>query len=121
MEVRVDDQGNFDGMASGELAVKAQAEVLLAHMRGRLIIRLSLYGLAGLFMIVAALLVVFAPNGRETTTAIVAAALFAVAIGAAGFGTFAIKTPLVSAEAGQTPKPPPTRQTATDMEVASLR
>ncbi len=100
MDVRIDDQGNFDGSASGEEAVKAQAEVLIAYMRGRLILKLGFYILAAIFVIVAALLVVFAPNGRETATSIVAAALFALAVGSAGFGTFSIKTPLVSAEAG---------------------
>jgi hypothetical protein len=118
MEVRLDDQGNFDGNASGELAIRAQADILLAHMRSRLIIRLSLYGLASLFVIVAALLVVFAPSGRETATAIVAFALFAVAIGAAGFGTFAIKTPLGSAEGGQQLAPiSPPPGTATNLKV----
>lgn len=99
MQVTLDDSGNFAGRASGEQAVNAQAQVLIAHMRARLFMRLGLYGLAALFVLTAAALIVFAPDGRETGTTIVAMALFALAAGAAGFGTFAIKTPLLTAEA----------------------
>jgi hypothetical protein len=95
-----DNRGNINASAKGEEGVKAQTAVLIAHIQARVVIKLGLYVLAGIFVIVASLLVVFAPSGRETATEIIAAALFALAAGAAGFSTFAIKTPLVSAEAG---------------------
>jgi hypothetical protein len=63
-------------------------------------LKFGLYALASLFLIVAAFLVVFAPEGREAVSSIVAVALFVVAVGCAGFGAFAIKTPLVTAQAG---------------------
>jgi membrane protein implicated in regulation of membrane protease activity len=98
MELQIDETGGIVASASGPEAVKAQAEILAAHMRQRLILRLGLYLLAALFVITAALLAVFAPDGRETITAIISFALCALAAGAAGFGAFAIKTPLGSAE-----------------------
>ena len=97
----MDDRGNFGARASGAAAVQAQTEIVIAHIRARTLIKFGLYGLAALFVIVAALLIVFAPEGRETATTIVAIGLFALAAGSAGFGAFAIKTPLVSAQAGE--------------------
>ena len=95
-----DHKGNILASAEGEEGVKAQTQVLVAHIRSRVIIKLGLYLLAAVFVIVASVLVVFAPAGRETATDIVAFALFALAAGSAGFSTFAIRTPAGSAEAG---------------------
>src|SRR5271157_5477620 len=61
------------------------------HPCGPLLVR------AALFVIVAALLVLFAPYGRETASSIVAVALFVIAVACAGFSTFAITTPVLSA------------------------
>jgi len=105
MDTRIDERGNLDASASGSEAVKAQALVIAEHIRSQLIMRLGLYGLAAIFVTTASLLVVFAPDGRETVTVIIAIALFALAVGAAGFGTFSIKTPIVSADAGASPSP----------------
>jgi hypothetical protein len=103
---------------NGAEAVRAGAGLINQHIRSQTQLRFGLYALASLFVIVAALLVVFAPDGREAVSSIVAVALFVVAVGCAGFGTFAIKTPVVSAEAGidvQRPAndhPPPNSQSA---------
>ena len=86
--------------ASGAEAVRAGAGVITQHIKSQTRLKFGLYLLASLFVIVAAFLVVFAPDGRETVSSIIAVALFVVAVGCAGFGTFAIKTPVVSAEAG---------------------
>jgi hypothetical protein len=87
-------------VATGAEAIRASAAVLNAHIQSQTKLKFGLYALASLFLIVAAFLVVFAPEGREGVSSIVAVALFVVAAGCAGFGTFAVKTPLVSAEAG---------------------
>lgn len=100
METRLDKHGNFVGTASGREAVLGQIEILLAITRHALILRLGLYALAAIFVVVSAILVVFAPAGRQVETTLVAIALLAVAAGAAGFGTFAIKTPVAAVEAG---------------------
>jgi hypothetical protein len=97
-QVRLTDKV-IHSIANGTSAVRFQRDILLAYMRGRLIMRLGLYVLATVFVAVAAFLIVFAPNGKETASTIVAISLLAVALGAAGFGTFAIKAPLVSVEA----------------------
>jgi hypothetical protein len=86
--------------ATGTPAVRAGSDVLIAHIQSQTKLKFGLYGLASVFVVASALLVVFAPENREATSSIVAAALFVVAVGCAGFGTFAIKTPLVSAQAG---------------------
>lgn len=86
--------------ASGTEAVRAGADVLNAQIRSQNQLKLGLYALSALFVIVAALLVVLAPEGREAVSSIIATGLFVLAVGSAGFSTFAIKTPLVSAQAG---------------------
>ena len=98
--------------ASGAEAIRASAGVINQHIRSQMRLKFGLYVLASLFVIVAALLVVFAPDGRETVSSIIAVALFVVAVGCAGFGTFAIKTPVVTAEAG-TDSPRPTHAPVT--------
>ena len=60
--------------------IEEQAQLFAAHIRSRLIMRLGLCGLAALFVVVATLLVVSAPDGREMATSIIAAALFALAV-----------------------------------------
>jgi hypothetical protein len=100
MDVRMASDGEYTGSAEGDSAIVAQAEVLKAHIRSQMILRLGLYILAAFLMVVASVLVVFAPPGREAVTTIVGLALFAVALGSAGFSAFAIKAPFVSASAG---------------------
>jgi predicted RND superfamily exporter protein len=80
-------------VARGAEAIRAGASVLNAQIQSQTKLKFGLYALASLCLIVAALLVVFAPDGRETISSIVAVALFVVAVGCAGFGAFAIKTP----------------------------
>ena len=104
MDVRIEFSGAIRTVASGAEAVRAGAGVLNTHIQSQTTLRLGLYALAALFMIVAAFLVVFTPNDRQVVSSIIAAALFAVAAGCAGFGTFAIKTPFGSVQAGETLK-----------------
>jgi protein-S-isoprenylcysteine O-methyltransferase Ste14 len=90
---------------SGALAVNAGARVVTQHIRSQTRLKFGLYALAALFVVVAAFLVVFAPDGRQTISSIVAVALVVLAVGCAGFGTFAIKTAAVSVEAGMDDAP----------------
>jgi hypothetical protein len=101
MYFSVDSQGRIDAKAEGVEAIEAQVQVINAHIRSQTLLKFGLYGLAAFFVIVASVLVVFAPAGRETVTTIIAIALFAVAVGSAGFGTFAVKAPGVSVQAGR--------------------
>jgi hypothetical protein len=82
----------------------AHAEVVSQYIKSQTWIKFGLYGLAAFFVCIASLLVVFAPEGRETAAGIVACALFVLAVGAAGFSSFAFKTPFMSAQAGS-PEP----------------
>jgi hypothetical protein len=101
MHVKMDDNGNVNMDAYGDNAVSRQAEILQAHIRAKTIEKLGLYLLAALLMIAAALMVVFAPNGREATSGIIAFALVLVAGGAAGYGKFSVKVPGISADANK--------------------
>jgi len=86
---------------------RAASDIYTAHMkyaevqaRYTTVQRLGLFGLAAFFITVSAMLVVFAPDGRETATHIIAASLFALSVGVAGFGYFRFKVPLVDISAG---------------------
>jgi hypothetical protein len=105
MDVRVDKRG-IHAIASGAEAVKAGASVLSAYIHSQTVLKVGLYLLAGFFLVGAAVLVVFAPAGREGVTTIIAIALFAVAVGCAGFSTFGIKAPGFSANATDGPDSP---------------
>jgi hypothetical protein len=97
MEVRIEPNGGILATARGIEAVHAGAAVLDAYIRSQAKLKFGLYCVAALFMIIAATLVVFAPDGREIISSILAVALFVVAVGCAGFSTFALKTPVLSA------------------------
>jgi hypothetical protein len=103
METQIEPNGGIGVTASGAEAVHAGAAVLNAYIRSQAKFKFGLYVLASVFMIVAATLVVFAPDGRETISAILASGLFVLAVGSAGFGTFAIKRSLLTAQAGRDP------------------
>jgi hypothetical protein len=103
MDVRIEPNGGIRTIVTGSEGVKAGAAVLDAHIRSQVKLKFGLYILGALFVVVAALLVVFAPDGRETVSSIIAIAMFVLAVGCAGFGTFAIKTPVISAQAGANP------------------
>jgi len=79
--------GDLESDAVGESAVTTQGEVFSAHIASQTRIRIALYVLAGVFVITSALLVVFAPPGRENLTLAIGAALVLLAAGIAGFGT----------------------------------
>src|SRR5690349_7178883 len=99
MDVKMDGRGGVSGWASGEKAVAAYERVLSAAMAHNTTLRICLYAMACVMLVVCAVLIVFAPSGRETAVTIVALALFLVAAGCAGFATFKLKAPGVDLEA----------------------
>ena len=101
MDCKIDDDGNIELRASGNIAVQEGGAVLAAHIRARHWQKLSLYIVAVIFILAASLLVVFAPSGREMQTNIIAFSLVIVALGSAGFATFAFKTQDVHIRAGR--------------------
>jgi hypothetical protein len=104
LEIQIEPDGQIYAMGSGPEAVQASAAILDAHIRTQAVLKLGLYGLAALFGIMSAALVVITPDGREALCALLSTASFAIAVGCAGFGAFAIKMPLLSAKAGKAPK-----------------
>ena len=96
MAAKLDRWGNIESSGQGAAGVKAHAEIMTAQIRATVVMRLGLYSLAGIFLITAALLIVFAPIGRETATSFVAAALVALAMGSAGYGAFSFRAGNVS-------------------------
>ena len=86
--------------AKGKETVEAHSSIVRSYIENQTKIRIALYIVSCVFILVAAGLVVFAPDGREVLTAIISLALFAIAVGIAGFSFFKVKTPLIQAEAG---------------------
>src|SRR3954453_13223862 len=78
----MDGRGGVRGWASGEKAVAAYERVLAAAMRHNTTLHICLYAMACVMLVVCAILIVFAPAGRETAVTIVALALFLVAAAA---------------------------------------
>jgi hypothetical protein len=65
MEVGLGPTGLFRTVtATGAAAVRASAGVITTHIQSQMWLRFGLYALASLFVVVAAFLVVFAPDGR---------------------------------------------------------
>ncbi|MCO6052322.1 hypothetical protein NGM99_21260 [Mesorhizobium sp. RP14(2022)] len=83
-----------------QFVVEAHSKLVAEHIKSQTRMRLGLYTLAALFMIVAALLVVFAPDGRQASTIVVAGALIIVSAGVAGFAALKLKAPAVELTAG---------------------
>ena len=71
-----------------------------AYISSRTKTKIALYIMSSIFLAASCLLVVFAPDGREITTNIIAISLFALALGIAGFSFFRLKIPLIAVEAG---------------------
>jgi hypothetical protein len=117
MDIHIEPNGGIRATASGLEAVHAGAAVLEAHIHSQAKLKFGLYALASLFVIVAAALVVFAPGGRETISSILAAALLVVAVGCAGFSTFAIKTPVIDAQAGINTRPDQHRDVVRQLDI----
>lgn len=90
---------------SGQEAVRIGGTLISEQIRSLTKLKMGLYFLAASFVLVASLLIVFAPEGRENASSLVAVALIAVALGSAGFGAFALKTPIVSAKAARDQTP----------------
>lgn len=102
MQAGLDDDGNLRTLSTqGAEAVRVGGEILNQHIRSQTVLKLGLYVLAAVFLVVAALLVVFAPEGREGVTGIIAFALIVVAAGSAGFGTFYFRTSGLEGGAGR--------------------
>jgi len=104
LTIQIESDRRIRATASGIEAVHAGAAVLDTHIRSQAKLKFGLYALASFFVVVAAALVVFSPDGREMISSIVAIALLAIAVGCAGFSAFAIKVPLLSAKAGRNPR-----------------
>ena len=100
MHAEVDGDGKFRISSSGKEAVQAQAQILLADIKSKTMQKLGLYVLAAVFLVGAALLVVFAPDGRQVVSSIIAFGLVAVAAGSAGYARFSVKVPGASIDAG---------------------
>jgi hypothetical protein len=83
-------------------ATMAALPLAAARIQSYQTMRLGLYILAAIFAITSAVIIIFAPNGREIATGIVTVALCVLAAGCAGYGTFGLKTPVASLEAKQT-------------------
>lgn len=92
MRARIDANGDAEFSASGREAVLAQARVLEQHIRSRTLVQVVAYAVAALFVIVASLLIVLAPDGRETATWIVGGSLLVISAGVAGFTKLGFKT-----------------------------
>jgi hypothetical protein len=101
MDVKMDGRGGVMGSATGEKAVAAYERVLAAAMKHNTTLRICLYAMACLMLVVSAVLIVFAPAGRETAVIIVSLALFLVAAGCAGFATFKLKAPGIELQAAE--------------------
>jgi hypothetical protein len=101
METRIEKEG-ATFRASGNYDPNVQREIISSYVRAQLIKQVALYGVSTVFILSGSFLIAFSPTGREQTSAIIAAALFAMAIGLSGFSYFKIRAPLVSAEVGTT-------------------
>lgn len=86
---------------NAEYGVSTQAQIV--YIRAQLVKQIVFYGVATIFILAGCFLIAFAPQGREQVTSIIAAALFALAIGLGGFSYFKLKAPFVSAEVGTLP------------------
>lgn len=99
MQARIDANGDAEFYASGRDAVIAQAGVTTQHIRSRTLVQIVAYCMASVFVIVASLLIVFAPEGRETATWIVGASLLLISAGVTGFTKLRVETPGMKLEA----------------------
>ena len=78
--------------ASGDAATMAAHERLVIHHNKMMVIREAVpYGAAVAFALIAALLIIFAPESRNVAANIVAGALFALACSIAGYTRFSAK------------------------------
>ncbi|CVI54740.1 hypothetical protein CFBP4996_08295 [Agrobacterium leguminum] len=94
------DENGLRMKSSGRVAVEQQGQVILAQIRAKTIQKLGLFCLAGVFLIGASLIVVFAPEGRETLSSFIGVGLVVAAAGSAGYGRFGVKVPGVEAAFG---------------------
>jgi len=91
------DDGQFKGRATGEAAVDALGVVLREREKTKRL----LIGAACFFLIVAALIAIFAPPDKQTMGYILGAALLVIALGAIGAAQFKIKVPGIEIQANE--------------------
>lgn len=91
MDVR---DGDFQGGASGNLAVETLGQVLAEKEKTKRL----LIGAACLFFIIAALVIVFAPIEKQNLAYLLGAALMIIALGAIGATRSKIELPGVTIE-----------------------
>ncbi len=87
--------GSSAGRASGAAAVEAPARILHEKEKTRRL----LIGAACFFLCVAALIVIFAQDGKQTMSYIVGVAFLITALGAVGVAQFKVSVPGISVAA----------------------
>lgn len=80
-------------VAHGADAMLAQTEIVIYHQRMATIRAVAAYGTAIVFAIIAAVIVVFAPESRSTAANIFATAFLVMSAGIAGYTRFSAKVP----------------------------
>jgi hypothetical protein len=106
IDAESDRNGGVRVNARGPGAIHAIANVLNIQIASQTTRICALYIIAAIFAISAALLIIFAPAGRETAVIIVTVALVVIAAACAGFGIVAITLPGLSAQGGVSLPPP---------------
>ena len=91
MDVR---DGDFQGGASGNLAVETLGQVLAEREKTKRL----LISAACLFFVIAALVIVFSPPEKQNLAYLLGAALMIMALGAIGASRFKLKLPGVNVE-----------------------
>jgi hypothetical protein len=96
--------------AHGADAMDAQTTIVTEHIRASSRVKLTQNILAGAFVIIAGLCVLFAPDGRALAAEIVALAFLVVGAGIAGFANLRVRIPHVELNASGQQLPVTKRQ-----------
>ena len=92
------DHGDFKGWASGRAAIEGLTQVLREQEKTRRL----LIGAACLLFCVSALVMIFAPPGKQELAYALGAVLLVIALGAIGVAKFKLKAPGVEIDAART-------------------
>jgi hypothetical protein len=106
MEIR---ERDFEGLATGAEAVQGLGQLAKEREKTKRL----LIGAACLLFTIAALVVVFAPTGRENLSYVLGAALLVVSLGAIGAAQFKFRVPGVLVETGSSLPPTSLRHNET--------
>jgi len=79
--------------AHGGEAMTAQTEIVQYHLRMAMIRTVAAYSISAIFAIIAAMIVIFAPESRGVAANLFAGAFLVLALGIAGFTRFLVKAP----------------------------